>query len=107
MEFHSPTLKDHNWVQDAFDFGQTDCCEYCLGEQTLASNAGRNISNYTFCPPPHTQSTCFYNGRQCSEDVQKNVWALWSEISKFKGCPISVLIGSIIWKSYLNFLSLS
>ena len=31
MEFHSPTLKDHNWVQDAFDFGQTDCCEYCFG----------------------------------------------------------------------------
>ena len=31
MEFHSPALSDHNWVQDAFDFGQTDCCEYCFG----------------------------------------------------------------------------
>ena len=31
MEFHSPTLSDHSWVQEAFDFGQTDCCEYCFG----------------------------------------------------------------------------
>ena len=31
MEFHSPTLSDHGWVQEAFDFGQTDCCEYCFG----------------------------------------------------------------------------
>lgn len=31
MEFHSPTLKDKEWVQKAFDFGQTDCCEYCFG----------------------------------------------------------------------------
>ena len=31
MEFHSPALKDQNWVQDAFNFGQTDCCEYCFG----------------------------------------------------------------------------
>ncbi len=31
MEFHSPTLKDRKWVLKAFDFGQTDCCEYCFG----------------------------------------------------------------------------
>lgn len=31
MEFHSPALSDREWVQKAFDFGQTDCCEYCFG----------------------------------------------------------------------------
>ena len=31
MEFHSPTLKDAQWVHKAFDAEQTDCCEYCFG----------------------------------------------------------------------------
>ncbi len=31
MEFHSPTLKDANWVQQAFNEEKTDCCEYCFG----------------------------------------------------------------------------
>ena len=31
MEFHSPTLADANWVKEAFNAEQTDCCEYCFG----------------------------------------------------------------------------
>lgn len=38
MEFHSPTLKDKDWVLDAFKFAQTDCCEYCFGNIFMWSN---------------------------------------------------------------------
>lgn len=31
MNFHSPTLADKSWVEQAFNEGQTDCCEYCFG----------------------------------------------------------------------------
>ncbi len=31
MDFHSPTLKDAQWVRKAFAEEQTDCCEYCFG----------------------------------------------------------------------------
>ena len=42
MEFHSPTLKDHEWVLRAFDFGQTDCCEYCFGNIFMWSDIYEN-----------------------------------------------------------------
>ena len=29
MDFRSPALVDKEWVEKAFDFGQTECCEYC------------------------------------------------------------------------------
>lgn len=31
MDFHSPTLADRVWVENAFNYRQTDCCEYCFG----------------------------------------------------------------------------
>ena len=31
MNFHTPTLSDKEWVEEAFIKGQTDCCEYCFG----------------------------------------------------------------------------
>ncbi len=31
MDFHTPTLADKSWVEEAFFKGQTDCCEYCFG----------------------------------------------------------------------------
>lgn len=42
MEFHSPTLKDREWVLRAFDFGQTDCCEYCFGNIFMWSDIYEN-----------------------------------------------------------------
>lgn len=42
MEFHSPTLNDKSWVLDAFDFGQTDCCEYCFGNIFMWSDIYEN-----------------------------------------------------------------
>ena len=42
MEFHSPTLKDREWVLKAFDFGQTDCCEYCFGNIFMWSDIYEN-----------------------------------------------------------------
>lgn len=38
MEFHSPTLDDLKWVGKAFDYGQTDCCEYCFGNLFMWSD---------------------------------------------------------------------
>ena len=48
MEFHSPTLKDKDWVLKAFDFGQTDCCEYCFGIHCSVSL----LMLYGLCPEP-------------------------------------------------------
>lgn len=42
MEFHSPTLKDKEWILRAFDFGQTDCCEYCFGNIFMWSDIYKN-----------------------------------------------------------------
>ena len=42
MEFHSPTLKDREWVLRAFNFGQTDCCEYCFGNIFMWSDIYEN-----------------------------------------------------------------
>ena len=42
MEFHSPTLKDREWVLKAFNFGQTDCCEYCFGNIFMWSDIYEN-----------------------------------------------------------------
>ena len=42
MEFHSPTLKDKEWILRAFDFGQTDCCEYCFGNIFMWSDIYEN-----------------------------------------------------------------
>ena len=42
MEFHSPTLKDCEWVLRAFNFGQTDCCEYCFGNIFMWSDIYKN-----------------------------------------------------------------
>ena len=42
MEFHSPTLKDREWVLSAFNFGQTDCCEYCFGNIFMWSDIYEN-----------------------------------------------------------------
>lgn len=42
MEFHSPTLKDREWVLKAFDLGQTDCCEYCFGNIFMWSDIYEN-----------------------------------------------------------------
>lgn len=42
MEFHSPTLSDLEWVQKAFDEGQTDCCEYCFGNIFMWSQIYEN-----------------------------------------------------------------
>lgn len=42
MEFHSPTLLDREWVLRAFNFGQTDCCEYCFGNIFMWSDIYEN-----------------------------------------------------------------
>ncbi len=42
MEFHSPTLLDREWVLKAFNFGQTDCCEYCFGNIFMWSDIYEN-----------------------------------------------------------------
>lgn len=42
MEFHSPTLSDLEWVQKAFNEGQTDCCEYCFGNIFMWSQIYEN-----------------------------------------------------------------
>ena len=42
MEFRSPALKDKEWVQKAFNFGQTDCCEYCFGNIFMWSDIYEN-----------------------------------------------------------------
>lgn len=42
MEFHSPTLADANWVKEAFNAEQTDCCEYCFGNIYMWSQIYQN-----------------------------------------------------------------
>lgn len=42
MEFHSPALSDLEWVQKAFNEGQTDCCEYCFGNIFMWSQIYEN-----------------------------------------------------------------
>lgn len=47
MEFHTPTLDDLNWVAKAFNYGQTDCCEYCFGNVFMWSDIYKNeIADY-------------------------------------------------------------
>lgn len=62
MEFHSPTLKDKEWVQKAFDFGQTDCCEYCFGNIFMWSDIYDNKiynDNGVFVSADFTESPIF------------------------------------------------
>lgn len=62
MEFHSPTLKDREWVLKAFNFGQTDCCEYCFGNIFMWSDIYDNKiynDNGVFISADFTESPIF------------------------------------------------
>lgn len=47
MDFCSPALSDKAWVKEAFEYEQTDCCEYCFGNIFMWSDIYNNkILNY-------------------------------------------------------------
>lgn len=62
MEFHSPTLADANWVKEAFNAEQTDCCEYCFGNIYMWSQIYQNKicdDNGIFVSADFTDTTVF------------------------------------------------
>ncbi len=62
MEFHSPAIKDRIWVENAFKFGQTDCCEYCFGNIFMWSQIYNNKilnDNGVFVSADFTESPVF------------------------------------------------